>query len=304
MLLRHLSYFVTLAREKHYAHAAQACNIAQPTLSAAISKLEDDLQVHLVIRGHRFVGLTADGEKVLSWGQRILADYASLKEGLSGSHRGLAGALRFGVIPAAMPVISFLTARFSVLHPAVTISIQSMSSRTIQQGLDAFEIDGGLTYLENEPVEKVKKIPLYRERYVFMTRRGNRHSERKTMTWADAVQERLCLLSEDMQNRRIIDKIAASVGLRIESAIVSNSFLGICSHLTHGGWSSIVPHTFSHIFGHPADLVTIELIEPAESQSIGLVLSDRDPLSPIASALMSIAMTINIEDDLGLAGFV
>jgi DNA-binding transcriptional LysR family regulator len=54
MLIRHLAYFVTLARVKHYARAAEACNIAQPTLSAAIRKLEEDLQVHLVVRGHRF----------------------------------------------------------------------------------------------------------------------------------------------------------------------------------------------------------------------------------------------------------
>src|ERR1700755_167728 len=119
MLIRHLSYFVTLAREKHYARAATACNIAQPTLSAAVRKLEEDLQVHLVVRGHRFMGLTPDGEKVLKWGQRILGDYASLQEGLSGSHRGLTGALRLGVIPSAMPAVAFLTAHFSASHPAV-----------------------------------------------------------------------------------------------------------------------------------------------------------------------------------------
>ena len=63
MLVRHLSYFVTLAREKHFAKAAEACNVAQPTLSAAIRKLEDDLDARLVVRSHRFVGLTTEGEK-------------------------------------------------------------------------------------------------------------------------------------------------------------------------------------------------------------------------------------------------
>ena len=62
MFLRHLSYFVTLAREKHFARAAEACHISQPALSAAIRKLEDDLEVRLVIRGHRFLGLTARGK--------------------------------------------------------------------------------------------------------------------------------------------------------------------------------------------------------------------------------------------------
>ena len=57
MLVRQLSYFAALAREGHFARAAEACNIAQPTLSAAIRKLEEDLRAQLVVRGKRFVGL-------------------------------------------------------------------------------------------------------------------------------------------------------------------------------------------------------------------------------------------------------
>jgi DNA-binding transcriptional LysR family regulator len=290
VLIRHLSYFVTLARVKHYARAAEVCNIAQPTLSAAIRKLEEDLQVHLVVRGHRFIGLTPDGEKVLQWGQRILVDYASLREGLSGSHHGLTGMLRFGVIPAAMPAVASLTAQFSASHPAVTVNIQAMTSRAIQHGIEAFEIECGLTYLDNEPLENVRTVPLYQERYVFITKRGNRYADRQSITWAEAAQERLCLPNEDMQNRRIIDKIAASAGLRIGASVVTNSFAGLCSHLVQGEWSSIVPHMFPLVLGRSSDLVTIPLVEPFATQSIGLVISSRDPLSPIAGALMATAL--------------
>src|SRR3546814_4563874 len=65
MLIRHLAYFVTLAKERHFARAADACHITQPTLSAAIRQLEEDLGVPLVARGHRFTGLTPEGEKLL-----------------------------------------------------------------------------------------------------------------------------------------------------------------------------------------------------------------------------------------------
>jgi DNA-binding transcriptional LysR family regulator len=91
MLVRHLSYFVTLAREKHFARAAEVCNVAQPTLSAAIRKLEEDLEARLVIRGHHFLGLTPEGERVLSWGRQILTDYDSLREDLSRLRRGMVG---------------------------------------------------------------------------------------------------------------------------------------------------------------------------------------------------------------------
>jgi len=79
MLLRHMSYFVALAEMKHFARAAQACNVTQPALSAAIRKLEEDLGVTLIVRGHRFLGLTPEGEKALEWGRQILSDYQNLQ---------------------------------------------------------------------------------------------------------------------------------------------------------------------------------------------------------------------------------
>ena len=295
MLVRHLSYFVTLARERHFARAAEASNVAQPTLSAAIRKLEEDLEARLVIRGHHFVGLTPEGERVLAWGRQILADYDSLRADLSRLGRGMVGTLRLGAIPAAMPSVSFLTSRFCERHPAADVEIQSLTSRAIQRALDALELDGGITYLENEPLENVRRVPLYHERYVLMTRRTHPFTSRRMVTWSEAAGERLCLLSEDMQNRRILNNIAASIGITLSPSIVSNSFLGIYSHLRHGEWSSIVPHTFSYIFGGTPELVAIDLVEPTQSQTIGLVLSNREPSSPMASALLAAVL----ESDLG-----
>ena len=298
MLIRHLSYFVTLAREKHYARAAELCNIAQPTLSAAIRKLEEDLQVVLVVRGHRFMGLTPDGEKVLQWGRRILSDYDSLREGLSGSPSGLSGTLQLGVIPAAMPAIPFLTQIYASQHPNVTINVQSMTSRAIQHAIETFEIDAGVTYIEHTPLDNVRSIPLYAERYIFVTRRSDRFADRSTITWAEAAQERLCLLSDSMQNRRIIDEITASVGTRVNPVVVSNTFLGVYAHTALGTWSSIMPHTFQLMLGGMPDLCTLPLVEPAASQMLGLVLPDREPLSPIAGTLLSIATSVDLSSHL------
>ena len=301
MLVRHLSYFVTLARERHFARAAEACNIAQPTLSAAIRKLEEDLDVRLVDRRHRFVGLTPEGEKLLAWGRQILTDYTSLRDDLTGLRRGLTGTLRLGVIPAAMPAVSFVTARVSALHPDATIDIQSMTSRAIQRALDAFEIDGGMTYLDNEPLENVRRVPLYRERYMFVAHRQHRFAARKSVGWKEAAVERLCLLAPDMQNRRIIDKLAASIGVAVRPRIVSNSFLSICSHLRHGDCASIVPHTLFYVFGVLPDLVAIDLVRPVHTQAIGLVLSDRNPPSPMAGALLSSLADADIGGELDRA---
>ena len=74
MVIRQLAYLVALARERHFGRAAAACNVTQPTLSAGIRHLENELGVPLVERSQRFQGLTAEGERVLTWAQRIIAD--------------------------------------------------------------------------------------------------------------------------------------------------------------------------------------------------------------------------------------
>ncbi|MCL2384541.1 MAG: LysR family transcriptional regulator [Alphaproteobacteria bacterium] len=287
MFLRHLSYFVTLARKKHFAQAAESCHISQPTLSAAIRKLEDDLQVPLVLRGHRFLGLTAEGERVLIWAQQILKDYDGLKIDLSGRRHGLTGVLRLGVIPAVMPAISGLTEGFSSAHPAATIEVTSLPSRAIQKGLETFELDAGVTYLDNEPLDHVRLMPLYKERYFFVTRADSPLAQCKTISWRKAAAERLCLLNEDMQNRRILNAVFESLDLNVKPPVVSNSFLGICSYVCNGGFASIVPHTFFDVFAGVSELVGIDLVDPSHCQMIGFVLTDRDPLPPMAQALLA-----------------
>jgi DNA-binding transcriptional LysR family regulator len=209
-----------------------------------------------------------------------------LRDESRGARKGLTGTLRLGVIAAAMPSISFLTERFCELHPDALVDIRSMTSRAVQQGLERFELDGGLAYLDNEPLENVSRIPLYNERYVFVCQSDHPLADLETVTWARAVKEPLCLPSEDMQSRRILNDIAASVELKITPSIASNSFLGVCAHLRNGMWCGIVPHSFLYVFGGSSGLVSIDLVAPRRSHTIGLVLPSRVSQSPMAVALM------------------
>ena len=295
MLVRHLSFFVTLAREGHFARAAQACNVTQSTLSAAIRKLEEDLQVALVVRNQRYLGLTVEGEHLLAWARQILADYHSLREDLSSLRVGLQGTLRLGVIPAAMGAVGHLTTWFRRAHPRASVDIRSLSSREIQRALDNFELEAGLTYLESEPLEHVRRVPLYDESYILAMRADHPLAAQRSVTWAQASRCNLCLLTEEMQNRRVLDRLAASLNLRLAPTVVSNSFLAICAHLRQGDYASIVPHTFRHLFGGTDDLVMLDLVEPTHRQSVGVVLSNRDPLAPMAAALLQVVIGADFE---------
>lgn len=295
MFIRQMTYLVALAREKHFGRAADACNVTQPTLSSGLKALERELDMRLVIREPRFMGLTAEGERVVEWAGQILIDYESLKQDVEVLRSGFKGTLRLGVIPAAMPTVSRMTAPFSVKHPHVTIDVQSMTSIEIQRGLDKFELDAGLTYLENEPLQNVRKAALYSEKYLFVTSRSSRHANASTIKWREVASCNLCLLHEDMQHRRVLNNLAQSIGIELKPSVTTNSFLAICAHVSSAGWSSIIPHTFAYIFAGCDDLTMLDLVDPAHTQTIGIVATNRDPLPPLARAFMACAARVNLE---------
>ena len=88
VLLRQLEYLTALARERHFARAAAACHVSQPSLSAGIAKLESELKVAIVVRGRRFGGFTPKGDRVVAWARQILADRDALQAELASLRTG------------------------------------------------------------------------------------------------------------------------------------------------------------------------------------------------------------------------
>jgi DNA-binding transcriptional LysR family regulator len=294
MMLRQLEYLVALAREKHFGRAAAACNVSQPTLSAAIRQLEEELGAPIVERGHKFHGLTAQGRAALDHAHRILAEAGALKRDLEEMDRGLSGRLRIGAIPTALPIVAHITAPFYQRFPNVSVTILSLNSQQIQQGIDDFELDVGLTYLDNEPLTNVRAKPIYVEQYMFLTPTSGPYSRRRSITWREAGVAPLCLLTPDMQNRRIVDGIFRSVDVSPNPAMETNSIFNLCSHVASGLWSSIVPVQLLQFFGIPRGTKAIELVEPSAQRTIGLIMSDREPPSPLARNLLAMERPADI----------
>ncbi len=107
--------------------------------------------------------------------------------------------------------------------------------------LSNFEIDVGISYLDNEPLGRVTSVPLYSERYQLITSAGNTYSDRKSVTWAEVGQLPLCLLTMDMQNRRLINKHLEEAGIEVHPTLESNSMIVLFSHIRTGKWASIMP---------------------------------------------------------------
>lgn len=296
MDLRRLEYLTALAREGHFGRAAEACHVTQPALSAGIRKLEQELGVQAVRRGQRFEGFTAEGEQVLQWAQRMLAERAGLDQALDEMRGGLSGTLRMGVIPTALSVVSLLTTPLRTQHPRVTFLIESMSSRDIVRRLNDFEIDVGMTYLDGEPLGRVRTVPLYRERYVFLSPVTDEGVDRESITWREAAASELCLLTPDMQNRRIIDSHLIDAGGPPARVVVeADTISAVYSHVTAMGLASIVPHTWLSGFGVPEGIRVLDLPTPRRTFTVGLVLAGHGPESLLGRALVEVARGLDLE---------
>ena len=113
-MLDKLEYLLALARERNFGRAAETCGVTQPTFSAGIKQLEDTLGVMLVQRTSRFLGFTAEGERVLDWARTIVADARAMRAEVQTLKKGLVGHLRIAAIPTALPMVSALT--LSLIH--------------------------------------------------------------------------------------------------------------------------------------------------------------------------------------------
>jgi DNA-binding transcriptional LysR family regulator len=288
-----LEMLLALAREQHFGRAAEACGVTQPTLSAGLKQLEETLGVLLVNRQSRFIGFTPEGQRVLEWARRIVADSRAMRQEIGALKKGLAGHLRIAAIPTALPIIAALTTPFHTSHPDVDFTIVSRNSLEVLAMLENLETDAGITYLDNEPLGRVRAIPLYHERYRLITAADSPLGNRNEVTWDEVGRIPLCLLTPDMQNRRIIDRRLRDAGVEPRPTLQSNSMVVLFSHVRTGAWSSVMPAQVADTLGLTDPIRAIPIKEIAAAPLVGLVYPQREPMSPLTSALVTEARQLS-----------
>ncbi len=287
-----LEFIIALSRERHFGRAAETCGVSQPTLSAGIKQLEDGFGVLLVNRGSRFGGFTPEGERVLDWARRIVGDARAMHQEIDALKRGLAGEIRIAAIPTALAMTAMLTTPYRAKHPEVRFSIFSRNSVEVFRLLENLEVDAGLTYLDNEPLGRVNTIPLYLEEYRLLTSPDGTFGKRDRVTWAEVGRIPLCLLTPDMQNRRIIDGLLRAAGTEPSPTLESNSMIVLFAHVRTGKWSSIMPAMLAETLGLTESVRSIPIVEPAATHAVGLVVPHREPMTPLITALVAEARNL------------
>ncbi|WP_224815154.1 LysR family transcriptional regulator [Hasllibacter sp. MH4015] len=287
-MINKLEMFIAVAREGHFGRAAESLGLTQPTLSTGIKQLEEMLGVQLIFRGSRFGGLTPEGQRALVWARQLVSDTRAFRQEMRTARHGLSGIVRLAVIPTALTWAAHLSARFTRAHPNVRFSILSRTSTEILSMLENLEADAGLSYLDNEPLGRVTTEPLYRERYTLVVHKDHPLALQEKVDWGDLAGERLCLLTANMQNRRIINENFMEAGVTPDAQVESNSTLVLAAHVETGDWITVLPHDIAHFLcGGKPDLVIREIAGGGTDHIVGLVAPYREPHTPVLTALMA-----------------
>ncbi|MBV9240093.1 MAG: LysR family transcriptional regulator substrate-binding protein, partial [Xanthobacteraceae bacterium] len=211
--------------------------------------------------------------------------------------RGLVGHVRIAAIPTTLAMAASLTTPYRARHPNVRFTILSRTSIEVLKALDNLEVDAGLTYIDNEPLGRVTTVPLYHERYRLLTSADSTLGDRDQVTWAEVAKVPLCLLTPDMQNRRIIDGILRRAGTEPSPTLESNSMIVLFSHVRTGRWASIMPAVLADTLGLTDTIRSIPIVEPDVTHVIGLVVPHREPMTPLTAALVTEARKVAVTLD-------
>lgn len=290
MILRQLEYLVALARERHFGRAAAACHVSQPALSMAVRKLEAELGLRLVDRGSGGVALTDEGRELLGWAQSAVGAADALAAEAGRLRGQLTATLRLGVIPTAVAAVSTVVGPLLRAHPGVRVEMRTWPTERIVAGLTSHALDAGLTYVD-DPSRELAVVPLYRERFVLLTAEPLPDGP---ATWDAIVDLPLCLLTDDMQHRRIVDATLRRAGLRAEPRIEADSF-GVLLDLVRDGWSTVVGHAWLAGRALPSGVTVHPLVDPVVAPTVGLVTPGTDPATPVVRAIRASLAGVDLQ---------
>nr|WP_139796821.1 LysR family transcriptional regulator [Mycobacterium malmoense] len=300
VLFRQLEYFIAVAQERHFGRAAQKCHVSQPTLSAAIAKLERELDVKLIERGHSFVGLTPEGERLLTWAKRILREHATFKAELDAMRSGIAGTLRLGTIPTASTTSSLVLSAFCSQHPMAKVRVLSqLATSELYRRLNDFELDAAIVPVMQENAQGLDFAPLYEESYAVIAPVGmlpTTTSTASTVRWSDAARLPLALLTPDMRVRQIIDAAFAGVGITASPQVETDSVSTLLAQAANGDRACIVPHTWLWTTLINAELRAFELVDPVVKTPIAVAINSTGHAPAIARAFVDSAKHLALDE--------
>jgi LysR family transcriptional regulator, hydrogen peroxide-inducible genes activator len=196
MTLQQLEYILALEKTRHFVRAAEMCGVTQPTLSAMIQKLEDELDCKIFDRSRQPIEVTEIGREIIRQAQVIIYQSNQLKESIKTEKDTVSGTLNLAIIPTIAPyLLPQFIASFKKRHPSITLKVSEMHTSTIIEKLRVAEIDMAIL---STPLDdpKILEVPLYYERFVAYISPNEPIYERLELSATDMPLDKLWVLEE------------------------------------------------------------------------------------------------------------
>jgi LysR family hydrogen peroxide-inducible transcriptional activator len=194
MTLTELRYIVAVARERHFGRAAEACFVSQPTLSVAIKKLEEELDLKIFERGGSEVSVTPLGEEIVRQAQSVLDQAGAIKEIAKRGKDPLAGALRLGIIYTIGPYLLPELVKHTIeLYPQMPLMLQENFTVKLLEMLRTGELDCAIM-AEPFPDAGLATAQLYDEPFVVALPASHPLADRATISAEELKRETMLLL--------------------------------------------------------------------------------------------------------------
>lgn len=196
MTLQQMEYIVAVFKLRHFAKAAEYCKVTQPTLSAMVQKLEEELGIKIFDRSSQPVTPTPCGRKVIEQAWKVIVRARKIKEIVQEDKRSLAGTFRIGILPTISPyLLPRFFPQFTVTYPDTDLRIIEMKTADIKRALANGEIDAAVL-VSLDDMQNFVQTPLFFEQFLAYVSKGDALYRNKTVKATDLNDEFLWLLDE------------------------------------------------------------------------------------------------------------
>ena len=270
--LKDLRYLVAVADTRHFGRAAERCFVSQPTLSAQLKKLEDQLGVQLVERQPRRVTLTPAGEEVVARARRILEASEEVVT-IAQAHRDpLAGRLRVAFLPTIGPyLLPLVVPSLRKALPRLEVLLFEHQTGPMLEKLHTGEIDLGVLALPVE-LDGLASRNLYQESFSVVLPERHRLAARETLRVADLKDESLLLLEEGHCLRDQALEVCASAHLHEKQDFRATSLETLRQMVATGAGITLMPRLATRgAWGGARGIVTRPLGRPTPTRQVGAV---------------------------------
>ena len=271
MTLQQLEYVLALDKTRHFVRAAELCGVTQPTLSAMIQKLEDELDCKIFDRSRNPIESTEIGKKIIRQAQEIIYQANQLKETVQSEKETLSGTLHLAVIPTIAPyLLPQFIAAFKQSYPEISLKVSEMHTSTIIEKLRIAEIDMAIL---STPLDdpKILEVPLYYEKFVAYISPNEPIYERTELSATDMPLDRLWVLEEGHCLRNQIFNFCHEKPQHL-STYEAGSIDTLVKIVDINGGYTVIPELHIELLTDKQKLNLRDIVKPEATREISVVI--------------------------------